>query len=288
MPQKLRPWFIQFIFTFLLLALTAVADYFVRAGAANPPPFIKQHLDPLLLFVVFLAAIGSALLTVALQRMQEARRPAEKRPTFVVSIVVVASVTVIAAAVLLILLPPLVFGKPSGLSVDSQSIWQLFRDNGTGISALVTVVLAPVIVITLVIGAAQARQISKQLRLASITSSSLHWKELNELVLLHPAVAEIFEGKRSERAGWAADLVFGTFEARYLFYKEGLIDKDMWTSDVQTMREAFAQYTFLAPTWQNVRNSYYRPFREFIDNTIVAKPPTPPTPPQTDANGSGV
>jgi uncharacterized membrane protein YidH (DUF202 family) len=290
MRQQRRITLTLTILTFFILLIGYGGDYLVRAASSNLPPFVKQHLDLLFLVGMTIVIVLGAIFSVWSERIREQRRSPETSITLnvgiVVSVVVVIVVAVIVTAVLFMSLTPIVFGRQSDINArDTQGIWQFFHDNGSGISALVAVVSAPVIFITLVIGVVQALRIEKQLRLASITSSSLHFRELNELVVTHPELEDIF-GKedRTRRAG---GIFFSTFETRYLFYKESFIDEDMWASDIASMLDAFNRYPFLAGVWEKNRLLYYRPFRYFIDNEILTKLHMQLQPSQTDADAPG-
>src|SRR5262249_16783191 len=87
--------------------------------------------------------------------------------------------------------------------------------------------LLQVVVLILALGYAgwQTRELGKQIKLNLVTSTALHLKDVNQLIVEHPQLTKVVDETTSSQEGEGAfaDIVFGTFEIWYDLYKHKLI-----------------------------------------------------------------
>jgi hypothetical protein len=139
-----------------------------------------------------------------------------------------------------------------------DAFWDFLNHNGP---ALQTVAL----VVGLVFVVLQTWQVGKQLRLGNITATSLHFKELNQFLLEHP---DILTALNVTSQDIAADLIIGTFEARYMMHRARMIKKSMWEADKRTMMDAFSN-KFIRDEWHRIEHEYDSKFGNFINREIL-------------------
>ena len=131
-----------------------------------------------------------------------------------------------------------------------QSVWQFINTNAPGIGVLL-------VAGALIYAGVQAGQIRKQLQLGSITASSLHFKEINQMILEHEGIADLFgASSREARGDYAAAVEIGMHETRFLLHRAKLLDDQMWRVDQLTMIRNFGGHDLMLSGWQKFGKEY--------------------------------
>lgn len=131
--------------------------------------------------------------------------------------------------------------------------------------SILNIIQTLAIVITLLVVAWQTKQLGKQIKFNTITSTSLHLRGVNELLLQDEKVAKLLEESREDAL---AAIIFGTFELWFQLHQEHMTDRLWWQADEATIIDTLKS-EFMPCYWARNKHQYYRPFAEYIDGLLL-------------------
>lgn len=129
------------------------------------------------------------------------------------------------------------------------------------ITSFLNAIQTLVIVITLFIVVWQTRQLAKQMKFNTITSTSSHIHTINELLLQDEKLATLVECSQEDAL---AAIFFGEFELWFLLHQDGMGSHLWWQASENTIDDTL-KLKFMRPYWERTKHQHYHSFSQYIN-----------------------